>query len=539
MNNNKIDSYSEVVNDCINSKMKPIYGTNEELNCGTILYSEKLYLLEHKDKDKIINFDKNFVFINSENEDYPSYSYNYKRFTYLDFIFNFNKESCYYHFKNGNKYDLRKCNIDIYHYYHKNIIEKYHIIEYINGHFNISGQDANVMKNPLWRIKENDKEYLLMFCEKDTICKICPESYKKILEFESNIKKKLTWYKHSNGYIVAHIPIENKLLYIHQIITNCYGNGKGTKNISFDHIDQNQLNNTLENLRIATRKEQEQNSKGIKEGTKRERKHNAKDLPEGITQDMIKKYVVYYHEWLDKEHTKEREFFKVEKHPKLDKPWITSKSNKISIQEKLKQANKVIEDLENDIYPEKEETQLPKYVSLIITREKPHLIFEKRVDNKRLSIKMVLPEEYDLQEQITILNKKIKQKYENISLFEENIIPLNKFKYKLCIDLDDTIKNIDKITFDISRYGKYIQSIKFDKMVSVKYAVGKAEEWLSDKVTIDYFNNIKDDLFFKFDSVDEELEYIKNKNKGDLLTDCIYLEVLNINLSHLKIACSS
>ena len=49
----------------------------------------------------------------------------------------------------------------------------------------------------------------------------------------------------------------------------------------------------MDNLRIATRKEQEQNSKGIKEGTKRERKQSAKDLPEGITQEMMKKYVVY------------------------------------------------------------------------------------------------------------------------------------------------------------------------------------------------------------------------------------------------------
>ena len=48
---------------------------------------------------------------------------------------------------------------------------------------------------------------------------------------------------------------------------------------------------------------------------------------------------------------KEREFFRVE-HPKLDKPWTTSKSEKVSIQEKLQQANKVVDDLENDIYPE-------------------------------------------------------------------------------------------------------------------------------------------------------------------------------------------
>jgi hypothetical protein len=205
-------------------------------------------------------------------------------------------------------------------------------------------------------------------------------------------------------------------LYIHQIITGCYGNGKGTKSVSVDHIDQDPLNNTFTNLRIATRKEQEQNSKGIKEGTKRERKHNAKDLPGGITQDMMKKYVVYYHEWLDKERTKEREFFKVEKHPKLDKSWCTTKSNKITIQEKLNQANKVVQDLDNNIYPEKEEIQLPKYVSLIIAREKPHLVFEKRTDDKRLVIKMVLPQEYDLQEQLEKLNEKIKEKYDGFEI---------------------------------------------------------------------------------------------------------------------------
>jgi len=267
------------------------------------------------------------------------------------------------------------------------------------------------MKNPLWKIIENNKEYLLLYCEKDTICRLCPESYLKIIESENtNNENKITWFKHANGYIMG-----SNSLYIHQIIMNCYGNGQGTKTVSIDHIDQNPLNNTLENLRIATRKEQEQNSKGMKEGTKRERKFSAKNLPEGITQNMMKKYVVYYHEWLDKEHTKEREFFKVEHHPKLDKPWATSKSMKFAIQEKLNQANKVVEDLEKDIYPEKEENQLPKYVSLVTSREKPHLVFEKKVDNKRLNVKMVLPEDYDLQEQINILKEKIKQKYENIS----------------------------------------------------------------------------------------------------------------------------
>ena len=111
--------------------------------------------------------------------------------------------------------------------------------------------------------------------------------------------------------------------------------------------------------------EQQKNSKGTADdGTKRERKHNARKLPDGLSQNMMKKYVVYYHEWLDKEHTKKREFFKIEKHPQLDKPWVTTKSEKVTIQDKLKQANKVVEDLKNNIYPEKNEKQIPKCVSL-------------------------------------------------------------------------------------------------------------------------------------------------------------------------------
>ena len=411
-NKNKIDKqYASNLNN-IYINMKPTYAIDSKLICGIINYNGKIYLVDLEDKDRIINFNKKFVFIN-ETDIYPSYSSNYKRFNYLDFIFNYSQESVHYVFKNENQYDLRKCNVEIYHFYHKNIIETYDVIEYTKGHYLTMGQEANIMKNPIWRINENGKEYLLMYCEKDTICKLCCESYQKILNYEKNINNgnKITWYKHQNGYILCSINI-----YMHQIIMECYRNGKGTANINVDHIDQNPLNNSLENLRIATRKEQEQNSNGIKPGTKRERKHNAKDLPEGISQDMMKKYVVYYQEWLDKEHTRQREFFKVEKHPKLDKHWITTKSNKVSIQEKLIHANKVVDDLENDIYPVKNEIKLPKYVSLVINREKPHLVFEKRVDEKRLGLKMVLPEEYDLEEQLCVLNEKIKEKYEGESV---------------------------------------------------------------------------------------------------------------------------
>jgi hypothetical protein len=221
---------------------------------------------------------------------------------------------------------------------------KYKIINEIKGHVKHIGRESGIEKNPLCKVIEisTEKEFILMYCETNSICILCPESYKKIIDYETlhNQGKKLTFFKMQNGYICA-----NNKLYIHQIIMECYGNGKGTKNISVDHINRDPLNNTMENLRIASRNEQEQNSKGIAEGTKRERKHNAKKLPEGLTQNMMRKYVVYYHEWLNLEKTKSREYFKIEKHPKLEKIWIGTKSNKVTLLEKLNAVNKYVDEI--------------------------------------------------------------------------------------------------------------------------------------------------------------------------------------------------
>ena len=81
---------------------------------------------------------------------------------------------------------------------------------------------------------------------------------------------------------------------------------------------------------------------------KRERKHTAQMLPPGITQSMMKKYVVYYREFVNLKNGKRvpREYFKVESHPKMARPWISSKSCKFSLQEKLESANQIVVDLE-------------------------------------------------------------------------------------------------------------------------------------------------------------------------------------------------
>lgn len=128
---------------------------------------------------------------------------------------------------------------------------------------------------------------------------------------------------------------------------------------------------------------------------------------------MMKKYVVYYFEWLDKEHTRSREFFKVEKHPKLEKPWMTSKSEKVSLLQKLEAANKVVSDLEKGIFPEDtaSDTALPKYISLIVMREKPHMVYERRRDGGREVMRMVLPQNYTIEDEIAKMKEKVEAKY--------------------------------------------------------------------------------------------------------------------------------
>ena len=129
----------------------------------------------------------------------------------------------------------------------------------------------------------------------------------------------------------------------------------------------------------------------ISRNDKRERKKTAQTLPSGITQTMMKKYVVYYREmtYLKNGKSQPREYFKVESHPKLPKPWVSSKSSKIPLLEKLNDANQVVSDLENttdagagadtdtdtdtnalDQIKQRWEKYLPKYTRLRVNRLK-------------------------------------------------------------------------------------------------------------------------------------------------------------------------
>ena len=112
---------------------------------------------------------------------------------------------------------------------------------------------------------------------------------------------------------------------------------------------------------------------------KRERKQTAQILPQGITHNMMKKYVVYYREMVYLKNGKRipREYFKVESHPKLARPWVTSKSSKISLLEKLNDANEYVLKLSasasasDPVSDPASAIELPKYTMMRIVRDTP------------------------------------------------------------------------------------------------------------------------------------------------------------------------
>ena len=164
-----------------------------------------------------------------------------------------------------------------------------------------------------------------------------------------------------------------------------------------------------------------------KQDFKRERKHNAIKLPESLDQTMIPKYVGYYKECYNCEKKLYREFFKIEKHPlqKKNKVYISSKSNKLTIFEKLEQIKKILENLnneqendENNDEKEKENSgekienseekiensgekienkeenkiKLPKYISLKKHEKdnnKYYIIYDKKTHDNRITLKTI------------------------------------------------------------------------------------------------------------------------------------------------------
>jgi hypothetical protein len=310
---------------------------------------------------------------------------------------------------------------------------------------------------------------------KDNIyTKISNEDIDKVLNY-NNIRP--SWHLNATGYITSHINNSKTkiFMYLHQYIMDVHDEDLTNYEKTVDHINNDKLDNRRENLRLVNMSIQNSNR------PKCERRCDACDLPEGINQNDIPKYVIYGKDIMNKETSEYREYFYISNHPKLDKSWTSSKSNKIDIKEKLKIAKLKIQELNGEISSEEfnkyvnneNQIDLPNYITLL----KNTLIFDRRYEKKRYNLKSILKSE-NIQNELNIFIDNINKKYPNLKMKYytiqnkdiklENIKISNNDENKIKIELPPNFTFFKEKESFFIQYIKYINKVKINKKIKIQ-----------------------------------------------------------------------
>ena len=246
-------------------------------------------------------------------------------------------------------------------------------LDFIDGHQKFIGKSAGQELNSIVLVEnKEEKEFYIMFCNPDNITYFSKEDLNKVLYNEDG--ERITWSMNNKlGYILSNVLPNGKRLFLHQLIMDYSGNGKGQNSI--DHINQNKLDNRRENLRITTQSVQNENR------GKRARMSNAiKKIPDEVLDYIeeieghrdLQKFVEYNTEVKNEKIIKE--YFQIsKKHPLLKKfnyPAIkTQQGLTINILDKYLQIEKGINFLNNLIEKPQEEWNFNKDEFIEMMRE--------------------------------------------------------------------------------------------------------------------------------------------------------------------------
>jgi hypothetical protein len=296
------------------------------------------------------------------------------------------------------------------------------------------GRYSGETRNMYWKVKDTitKNTFYLIHIVDDTFTKISVDDINKVLNFK-DIRP--CWRLFVNGYVCCSTyndEKKEKVYYLHQLIMDVHDKDLTSMKETVDHINNDKLDNRKENLRLVDMSIQNSNR------PKAQRRKDACDLPEGIKQTDLPKYVTYRKEILDKETDKYRECFVIDNHPKLSKPWETTKSNKIDISKKLEIAKLKLQVLEDKINPDvlnkelglDKKIDLPVGIRLVERNTKLQFSYDYK-DTKndlRYTCKMVLKSD-DIQIELDNFIDIINNKYD--------FLKINKYKIKNIIVNDN------------------------------------------------------------------------------------------------------
>lgn len=374
--------------------------------------------------------------------------YYYKNKSLIDLLFNITNYKQII-FKNNNNNDYRFDNLNIILNDLIVINEPNNVIILETGTTKLitCGAHSGEERNLYWKVKDENKEYYMMHIKDDLYTKFSIQDIKKILNYNNS---RPCWYLNNNGYIGTTLKINNerKSIYLHQYILDIHFEDNTSMDKTVDHINRDKLDNRRENLHFANMTEQNLNK------DKQKRQKNACPLPDGILQTDLPKHVTYNKRCYDKENNSWREFFQIENHPKLEGVFASSKSNKVSIQEKLKEILFKLKELNGEITEEefKSESEpeytLPKGFRCSINKitNKYMLICDRR--NPSINLKMTLTNN-NLQLMLNQFIDQINMKYLKK---DENFVKLEYFTLEKNIILNFTNENEEKIIIENEKY---------------------------------------------------------------------------------------
>lgn len=137
------------------------------------------------------------------------------------------------------------------------------------------------------------------------------------------------------------------------------------------------------------------------------------------------------------------------------------------------------------------------------------------------------------------------------ALPEKKYAGVSSFSYDNSLDrkYDSKKKVVTSVTFNMGRYGRCNDTVKFSAPVTEKDAIKKVEEYLSKELDEDYFTLLKSkgDLFagreISFDQFKENENEFDGKFykacRGDCLGNCKFLEVSKVTKGNLVLECGS